>query len=164
MVIAPGFEPLLRIPFGFIGGPRVLASRGLTSTVTGYLSLALGGAITLLLLHLVDPSTSTDLDARSWVQYWSSVTGSGIVLALIAGAAGAVVVTAQRAVLSVGVMIALALVPAMSIAGMAVVTGDLPLVGRSLLRWVVEASSVLIASALVLGLKQLLVHRRTALS
>ncbi len=28
MVIAPGFEPLLRIPFGLTGGPPVLASRG----------------------------------------------------------------------------------------------------------------------------------------
>ncbi len=164
MVIAPGFEPLLRIPFGLVAGPRVLASRGLTSTLAGYGSLAVGAAITLLVLRLVDPGTSTDLETRSWVRYWSSVTGSGVVLSLIAGAAGAVVVTAQRSVLTAGVMIALALIPSMSIVAMAAVTGDFPLAGRGLMRWAVEAGSVLVAGALVLGLKQLLVHRRAALS
>lgn len=50
MVIAPGFEPLLRIPFGLIGGPRALASHGLRSTVAGYLLLALGAALGAVLV------------------------------------------------------------------------------------------------------------------
>lgn len=77
MVLAPGFEPLLRIPFGWIGGPRRLASRGLLSTVAGYLLLALGAALTLGLLRVVDPAASLDLTTRFWVRYWSSVTPTG---------------------------------------------------------------------------------------
>jgi uncharacterized membrane protein len=145
-----------------IGGPRVLVSRGLLSTVAGYGALALGAALTLLALRLIDPNSALDLETRSWVRYWSTVTPSGVLLALIAGVAGAVTVTAQRSVMSAGVMIALALIPAMSIAGMALAVGDLTLAGQGLMRWAVEAVSVVIAGTIVLGLKQMLLHRRHA--
>lgn len=164
MVIAPGFEPLLRMPFGWVAGPRNLASRGLLSTLVGYALLAIGAALTLLLLRILDPASSQDLETRSWVRYWSTVTGSSIVLALAAGAAGAVVVAAQRSVLTAGVMIALALIPGMSIAGMAVATGDFDLAGRGLIRWLVDAVAVVIAGLVVLGFKQAFIHRRRALS
>lgn len=163
MVIAPGFEPLLRVPFGLIGGPRVLASRGLTSTAAGYLALALGAVLTLLLLRVVDSTRPPDLEARYWVGYWSKVTPVGVILALIAGAAGAFTVTAQRSVLSAGVMIALALVPSLAIAAMALVSGNPELAGKALLRWGAEAGSVLLASGVVLAAKQRLVHQRRAL-
>lgn len=35
VVIAPGFEPLLRMSFGLVAGPHILAPRGLLSSVTG---------------------------------------------------------------------------------------------------------------------------------
>ena len=162
MVIAPGFEPLLRIPFGFVAGPRVLASRGLLSSVVGYLLLALGAALTLLLLQAIDLGQPADLEARSWVRYWSEVTPSGALLSFLAGLAGAMVVTAQRPVLSAGVMIALALIPAASIAGMALIAGDPALAGRGLVRWSLEVAAVILAGALVLGLKQTFLHRRNA--
>lgn len=163
MVIAPGFEPLLRIPFGLIGGPRVLASRGLASTAAGYLALALGAALTLLLLRVVDSTRPPDLETRYWVGYWSKMTPVGVILALIAGAAGAFTVTAQRSVLSAGVMIALALVPSLAIAAMALVSGNPELAGEGILRWGADAGSVLLTGGVVLAAKQRLVHRRRAL-
>lgn len=163
MVIAPGFEPLIRLPFDWIGGPGVLASRGLISTISGYLILAVGAALTLMLLQVVDSSASIDLTARSWVQYWSTVTWNGLILAILAGAAGAVTVSAQRSVLSAGVMIALALIPSMTIAGMALAVGDITLIGKGLMRWIVDVGAVIVSSTAVLGTKHVLVHRRRAL-
>lgn len=163
MVIAPGFEPLLRIPFGLIGGPRVLASRGVLSSVVGYLLLVLGAAVAAHLLAAVDPSRSADLHSREWVGYWSQVTATGVLTAIIGGAAGAVVVTAQRPVLSVGVMIALALIPSASLIGMGLAFGDPILAGQAFTRWAVETLCVISAGGIVLGAKQILVHRRRAL-
>lgn len=164
MVIAPGFEPLLRLPFGLVAGPRVLASRGAASTAAGYLALMLGGALALVTLRALDPGGSAELEARSWIRYWSQVTASGALVALIAGTAGALTVTAQRSVLSAGVMIALALIPSLTITAMALVSGDLPLAARSLIRWLVDVAAVVLSGAVVLGLKQATVHRRKALS
>ncbi|MBW3632779.1 MAG: DUF389 domain-containing protein [Chloroflexi bacterium] len=163
MVVAPGFEPLLRVPLGLITGPRVLALRGLLSTLTGYLALALGALLTLFLLRAIDPGGATDLAARQWVTYWSRVTGTSVLLAVVAGMAGAFTVAAQRSVLTAGVMIALALIPGMAIAAMAVGMGDFGLAAEGLGRWVVDAAAVVIAGAAVLGAKQAIVHRRAAL-
>lgn len=158
MVIAPGFEPLLRISFGVVAAPRALASRGLLSSVTGYLAMGLGAAVTGWLLRIIDSSHSMDLETRSWVQYWSQIKPSAVLLSFLASLAGAVVVSAQRSVLSAGVMIALALIPAISIAAMALAFGDISLAGRGLVRWLLDVALVIIAGLLVLGLKQAFVH------
>ena len=163
MVIAPGFEPLLRLTLGFVGGPRVLATRGADSALAGYLALALGAGLTLLALNTVDSGTPPDLAHRSLVRYWTTLTPAGIVLSIIASAAGALVVVTQRSVLTAGVMIALALTPGMSIASMALVAGDPQLAVQGLVRWAVDALAVVAVGAVVVGLKQAIVHRRQAL-
>jgi uncharacterized membrane protein len=161
MVIAPAFEPLLRVPFGLIAGPKEVASRGLLSMFVGYALLALGAALAALVIGLVDPSPPVELEADSWVRYWSTFTPEGVVVSAFAGMAGAVVVTGQRSVLTAGVMIALALIPSMSIVGMALVSGDFALAGRG--RWLLDVVLVMLAGALVLGLKQRFLHRHRAL-
>lgn len=164
MVIAPGFEPLLRIPLGMIAGPRVLASRGLWTSLAGHAMIAVGAALTVLLLLLIDPTNAaTPLESRFWVQYWTTFTPPGVVVSLVAGAAGAITVMAQRSVLTAGVMIALALIPTISIAGMALASGNLPLAGAGLLRWAVDVAAVVGVGTIVLGLKQALTHRRHAI-
>lgn len=163
MVIAPGFEPLTRIVFGQVADIRPLSSRGVLSVASGYLALMLGAAVVYYVMHLIDPSASTDLTSRSWVRYWSTLNPSDALLALLAGSAGAVVIVAQRSVLTAGVMIALALIPSMAIVGMAIAGGDFELALRGLLRWLVDVGAVILASALVLGLKQAFLHRRKAL-
>ncbi len=131
--------------------------------MVGYLLLVLGAAVAAHLLAAVDPSRSADLHSREWVGYWSQVTATGVLTAIIGGAAGAVVVTAQRPVLSVGVMIALALIPSASLIGMGLAFGDPILAGQAFTRWAVETLCVISAGGIVLGAKQILVHRRRAL-
>lgn len=164
MVIAPAFEPLVRIPFGIIAGPRGLTSSGLASIAAGYLMLALGALLSALALQAVDPGGAAGLATNDWVQYWSTLSAPGVLVSAFAGAAGAVVVTGQRSVLTTGVMIALALIPSMALVGMGLVAGDFSLAGRGFVRWIVDAGLVVLASAVVLGLKEVLLHRGRALS
>ncbi len=159
MLIAPGFEPLLRIPFGFIGGPRSLATRGLLASLSGYACLALGAGLTFVFLRWVDASQSPDLHTRSWVEYWSHVTPTGVLVAIVGGVTGAVVITTQRSTLTAGVMIALALIPTMALFGMAGIIGDWELAGKALYLWAINVVAVLAASGATFGMKQLLIHR-----
>lgn len=165
MVIAPAFEPLLRIPFGLIAGPRAMASNGLRSCIAGYFMMLLGGAIALLILRAIDPSAigGTDLEARSWVQYWSTFSPPGVLASFLGAAAGAFVVSGLRSVLTTGVMITLSLVPSITLVGMALANANAGLAMDALIRWSVDVALVLIMSAVVLGFKQKLVHRRRAL-
>lgn len=159
MVIAPGFEPIIRVPFGLLGRQRASWKQGLSSTGLGYLALLTGAAAALLVLRLAQPSGSS-LGSRDWVQYWSSIQSSSVLVALGAGAAGAAIIAAQRSVLTAGVMIALALVPSASIVGMGLVAGELPVAANALLRWVVDAGCVVVGGGLVFLLKRHHSHRR----
>jgi hypothetical protein len=141
MVIAPGFAPIIRTPFGLIGKGGNSARNGIYSTAAGYLTLALGAAVSLLVLRWIEPSP-VSLGELYWVQYWSSIKPSGVLIALLAGVAGAVVISAGRSVLTAGVMIALALIPSMAIVGMGTATGDFGLAWNGLLRWATDAACV----------------------
>lgn len=165
MVIAPAFEPLLRIPFGLISGLSRMASNGLRSSLAGYAMMLLGGAITLLILRVIDSGAAagSGLESRSWAQYWSTFTPPGVLASIIGAAAGAFVVSGLRSVLTTGVMITLSLVPSITLVGMAIASGDMTLAAKAFVRWSVDVLLVLLMSAVVLGAKQKLVHRRRAL-
>lgn len=164
MVIAPAFEPLVRLSFGGIIGAGRIALMGLASTVAGYLVLGLGGIVTFLLLRAIDPSGSVELESRTWVRYWSTMTPPGVVASVLAAAAGAVVISGQRSVLTTGVMIALALVPSMSLVGMALAAGNTSLAGQALVRWGVDVVLVVGVGALVLVVKRMYLKSHPALT
>ena len=158
MVLAPGFEPIIRIPFGLLGRQTRARKQGLSSTALGYLTLVIGAAMSALAMALLDPS-SADLGEREWVQYWSTTKASSVLIALAAGAAGAAIIAAQRSVLSAGVMIALALVPSAAITGMALAFGDFQLAGQAVLRWAADAVCVIVSGGLIFFLKRGGAHR-----
>lgn len=158
MVIAPGFEPFSHFALG-----AVLRSaawrRGLSSIVRGYGALVAGAAATALVTTLLgtgpfDTGTSSYLPSDSLVPYFSTVTWTSAFVAVVAGAGGAVLLVANRSVLTAGVMIALALVPSLSVASMALVDLDLTLAGRGVVRWLVDAVLVTAASAVVFSIKR----------
>lgn len=159
MVIAPGFEPIIRVPFGLLWRRDASWKQGLSSIGLGYLALLSGAAAALLVLSIAQPSGGA-VGSREWVQYWSSIQFSSVLVALGAGAAGAAIIAAQRSVLTAGVMIALALVPSASIVGMALVAGEFPLAANGLLRWCVDAGCVVLAGGLVFLLKRYHSHRQ----
>lgn len=68
MVIAPGFHPILRIPFGLIAGPRATAIGGVKSIGAGYLVMGLAGAATVLAARALQPGAP--LGAHPLVVYW----------------------------------------------------------------------------------------------
>lgn len=164
MVIAPAFEPLLRIPFGLITRSSDHVRRGFRAAVFGYLMLTFGALLTTLILRMLNPAEASGFTNNNWVEYWSTLTSTGILVSVFGGIAGAIVVGGQRSVLTTGVMITLALVPSLTLVGMAISLGEMTLVGQAFIRWIVDVAIVVVCSGLVLGGKQLLLHRGRALS
>lgn len=159
MLIAPGFEPVLRIAFGALGR-RHGAREGLRSVVAGYLALAAGAAAALPLALLLEGRTAEELPELHWAAYWSSLQASGVVVSLFAGAAGATIMSGRLTVFATGVMVALALVPSMALVGMGLASGNLALALGGLLRWGTEVCCVLVAGGAVLALKRRILHHR----
>jgi hypothetical protein len=162
MVIAPAFEPLVRMPFGVIVGRSRIAIGGLASAAAGYAMLTLGAIGAVVIMRALEGPV--ELESREWVRFWTTPTAAGAVTSAFAAAAGALVITGQRSVLTTGVMIALALIPSMCIVGMGIAVGDLALAGRGLVRWAIDATLVLGIGGAVLGSKKVYLQRSDALS
>jgi hypothetical protein len=166
MVIAPGFEPIIRIPLGLANGSRAW-QRGLKDLLLGYASLIAGAALLCIVAY---PSYEPILSGgsayhtvESLVSYWTTWTLTGMAIAVVGGMAGALLVAANRAVLTVGVLIALVLIPSAAMVGVALVAGDLSLAGRAFLRWATEVGIVFISSGLVWVWQRTRVQRRPSM-
>jgi hypothetical protein len=160
MLIAPGFEPLVRVSAGLACGLRDSAWRGVLSAALAYVVLALGAVGGMFVAIWLDPALAlADLPSRNWVQFWTDVKLGSVAVAFFAGLAGALVVNSHQTVFATGVMIALALVPGMAIFGMAIAAGLPHLALLGLGRWAVDAACVLISSGLVFGVKRAMLGR-----
>ena len=160
MLIAPGFEPLVRVCVGLASGLPDTARRGALGVLLGYLAVAAGGALGAISAAWADPAL--DLNVMfdgTWVQYWTSFNRTSVIVAVAAALAGAIVVNSHQTVFATGVMIALALIPGMAIFGAGISAGEFALALRGLGRWAMDAACVLAACLLVFGIKRALVRR-----
>ncbi len=161
MVIAPGFQPFLKVAFRVAGAARSFR-RGLFDIGAGWSALVVGAAAAALVLRLSGVSVSSPaggyLTSGSLLAYWRDWTLAATVVAVVGGVAGTALVIANRAVLTAGVMITLALVPGAALAGIAAVEGDLRLATEGVLRWAHDALIVTAVGAAVFALYR--AHRR----
>ncbi|MFC3608445.1 DUF389 domain-containing protein [Stutzerimonas tarimensis] len=164
MIIAPAFEPLARLPFAMITGARDLISTGVTSVLAGNAVLVLGAALATLLLEIWGTRPAVPLAEQQWMTYWSTPTFAGVLISAFGAVAGAVIIGGQRAVLTTGVMITLALIPSMALVGMGIATADFAIAGQGLLRWLLDALLVITLSAAVFRLKHRYLHGERTLS
>ena len=132
-------------------------------TARGYGALLLGAAACALLLSAFGTSlpegTETYHSGAALVSYWTSTTLTSLVVSIAAAVAGVLLLVARRAVLTAGVMIALALVPALTMIAISAVSGDVDLLASAAVRWLVDVAAVVGASVVVLA-----VHRRAGRS
>jgi hypothetical protein len=167
MLLAPGFEPFTRVALGIVA--RSDAWRyGLVDTFKGYGVLVVAALFTALLMAyagkpLPDPS-GTYLAGSVLVAFWSTLTASGVWVSGVASVVGAILIATQRAVLTAGVMIALALVPAAALVGLGIASGDYELALRGVVRWLVEVGLVTTLSLVMLAWKRSSVQKRDALA
>ncbi len=142
MVVAPGFEPLLKISLSAAAGGGAW-KRGLVDMARGYGAPVVGALAGSLVLS----ATGTSLPAGSGgylgtgtlPAYWHELTAAATIVAVVAGLSGAVLINAGRAVLTAGVMIALALVPGAALVGMGAAAGNGGLALEGAVRWAHDA-------------------------
>lgn len=160
MVIAPGFEPFLKLALRVTGRGRSFR-RGFVDIAVGWCVLAAGAAGAALILRWlgVSPGSASGgyLAQGGLESYWRELTGSATVVAVVGAVAGATLVMANRPVLTAGVMIALALVPGAALIGIAVVAADLSMALDGARRWAHDAVIVTVVSAAVFAVYRL--HR-----
>ncbi|MFC7704217.1 DUF389 domain-containing protein [Plastorhodobacter daqingensis] len=159
MLIAPGFEPLLRVVFGLLGD-RHSAIAGVKSTALGYLALALAAGLATPLALAVNDMEAAQLAQGYWANYWSGIQAGGVATSFLAGIAGGVIVSSRLKVLATGVMVALAIIPGMALIGMGLASGNPDIALGAAGRWAVEVACVILGGGAILLLKRVTLHRR----
>jgi hypothetical protein len=163
-VIAPGFEPLAKLGLGVVLRQRTIVLRALRSALVGYVLLATAGAVTMLIMR----AAGTDLPQRflhnRQVLELAHPTTVALIISGCGAVAGAVMIAAHRIALLAGPLIALQLIPAAAMTGMALELGHGDLAARGLARVSIDIALVIAAALLVFGAKRLITHRRQPLT
>ncbi|MDQ3797256.1 MAG: DUF389 domain-containing protein [Pseudomonadota bacterium] len=159
-IIAPGFEPLANIPLGVaLRRPGVVAL-GLKSAAAGYLTLILSAAVTFLLLRLLGVA-----GVEQFIHNYEVKTLSHIPLreALVSGCgavAGMTMVLSHRRYTIPGALVALSLIPAAAMIGVALAAGQPALMYQGAQRVGLDVLLIIPLGIFVVLLKQAIVHRR----
>lgn len=162
-IIAPGFEPVAKIPLGIVLRRREVLVSGLTSTLAGYAVLMIAAALTYLTLvafHVVDAKTFLEGDALHHVREPGAIL---LTIGAAGAVAGIVIESAYRRSVIAGALVALSIIEAASAAGVAGALGRWDIMGEALSRLAIDGGFILAAGVLVFGGKQLFVHRRAPL-
>jgi hypothetical protein len=163
MLIAPGFDPIVRVALGVMSRSSVW-KRGLKDFAAGYAALLAGAATgSLALMAMGRPLPAAEasyLHLGDLPRYWTTISGPSVMVSAVAGLAGAVLIAHNRSILTAGVMVALSLVPTIVLAAMGALTGDLPLAVTSLGRWALDVGIVFVMSLAVFAWKRRAVQQR----
>lgn len=162
-VIAPGFEPLAKVPLGIVLGRWITLFRGLRSAVIGYVLVAAMAGLSLLLLEATEVTGSKSFLASKAIDKLSHPTSLDILVSSAAALAGMTMVASRRFALLAGPLMALALIPSAAMAGAAAAVGEGELVVQALERLGIDVGLIFALGLVVAGVKQLVVHRRRPL-
>lgn len=162
-VIAPGFEPLAKLPLAIVLRRRELFLRGLRSAVAGYLILGLSAAATMLALSAGGWELPEALVENRHFSELADPTALTLVISAAGAVAGVTMIAAQRTVLLPGALIAMQLIQATAMAGASLALGEGHAAAEALARLGVDVAMVVAAGILVFGYKQALVHKRRPL-
>ena len=161
--IAPGFEPIAKIPLGLVLRRRALLRRGLRSVTIGYLALIAASAIAYLGLRAAGVITEDQLVANSEVRRLADPSVIDVLVSAAGALTGMIMEVANRRNMIAGPLIALALIPATALVGAGVGAGEVGLALEALMRLALDFALVVCLGAAVVAYKQARVHRRAPL-
>jgi hypothetical protein len=159
-IISPGFEPVAKIPMGLVLRRWDLARRGLRAAGVGYLALALSAALAFLLLRLTGVVTVGEFIGNPEVESLANPTLRDILLSVCGAVAGMVMIISQRRYLIPGALIALMIIEAAAMIGVALAAGSPVLMYEAAVRLVLDVLLIVAGGVIIVLLKQALVHRR----
>jgi uncharacterized membrane protein len=138
-----------------------VARRGLTSAAAGYLALALSAALVFLVLRWTGVATIEEFVANSQVEELANPTLREALVSACGALAGMVMMLSYRLNLIPGALIALMIIEAAAMVGMALVAGEPGLMYEGVERLGLDVLLIIVEGVLVVLLKQTIFHRRT---
>jgi hypothetical protein len=159
-IIAPGFEPLAAIPIGLTLRRWAVVGRGLQSTIIGYLVLILSAALIFLALRLTGVVMVEEFTVNPEVQNLAEPGLREILLSACGALAGMVMLLSRRRYLIPGALVALLVIEASALIGVALAAGEPGLMLEGAKRFGLDILLIVAGGVPIVLLKQTIVHRR----
>ncbi|HEX8464824.1 MAG TPA: DUF389 domain-containing protein [Abditibacterium sp.] len=163
-MIAPGYEPLAKVPLGAILGRWNVVGRGLKSAACGYLVLILGAAAMFGLLIALGDTSATLLARNPEVKTLSLPRVESLGFSILGGLSGMIMLAAYRRSTIAGPLVLLAIIPAGALVGTAAACGQWGLVKQGVERLLLDVLIIWGTGAIVVWVKQAFVHKRSSLA
>lgn len=159
-IIAPGFEPLAAIPIGLALRRWAVVGKGLQSIVGGYLALILAAAVTFLALRMTGVVLVEEFTVNTEVRNLAEPGLREIILSACGAIAGMVMLLSRRHYLIPGALVALLVIEASALIGVALAAGEPGLMLEGAKRFGLDILLIVAAGVPLVLLKQALVHQR----
>jgi uncharacterized hydrophobic protein (TIGR00271 family) len=165
MIVGPEFGPLAGLSVALVQRQRGLARRSAAALALGFpvgIAAALGVTLALRVAGSA-PDTLNEI-SRAATLFISHPDEYSVLVALLAGVAGALSLTTAKSGALVGVLISITTIPAAANVGVASAYGDWSEAGGALAQLVVNLTCIVIAVMATLVLQRWLYQRRRRLS
>jgi hypothetical protein len=159
-IIAPGFEPLAAIPIGLGLRRWAVVGRGLHSAVGGYLALIFSAALVFLALRLSGVVMVEEFTINTEVRNLAEPGLREIIVSGCGALAGMVMLLSRRHYLIPGALVALLVIEASALIGVALAAGEPGLMVEGAKRFGLDILLIVAGGVPIVVLKQALVHRR----
>ena len=159
-IIAPGFDPIAKIPMGLTLRRWDVARSGLVSAAIAYLALILSAALVFLVLRWTGVATAEEFVGNSQVQELVSPTLREVLLSACGAVAGIIMMLSYRRYLIPGALVALMMIEAAAMVGMSLAAGEATLMYEGLERFGLDVLLIVVGGLLVVLLKQTVFHHR----
>ncbi|WP_082116332.1 DUF389 domain-containing protein [Hymenobacter terrenus] len=162
-IIAPGFDPMTKVPLGLVLRHGPLVWNGLKSALAGYAVLVALAALTMWALVAAGETSASALAANSEVGHLAHPKLMELLLAAAGALSGVVILAAFRRSFQAGPLIAMAFIPAAALIGSGLAVGRFDLALEGLERFGADWGFILALGVPFLWLKQRFLHRRQPL-
>ncbi|SMB99003.1 hypothetical protein SAMN00120144_3660 [Hymenobacter roseosalivarius DSM 11622] len=163
-IIAPGFDPMTKVPLGLVLGRWPVVWRGFRSTFAGYAVLIAAAALTMLALVAAGETTGSALAENPEVKHLAHPHLMELLIAAAGALAGVVMLAAFRRSFQAGPLIAMAFIPAATLIGAGLAVGRPELALEGLERFGADWGFIVGLGIPFLWFKQRFVHRRKPLA
>ena len=163
-IIAPGLEPLAKIPLSLVMRDLSLLTGGMRSVLTGYSSLVFASAVVYWILQAAGIDGYGQLAVNHEVERISHPTAMELIVSACGAIAGMLMFSTYRRAVIAGPVVALVVIPAAALTGMAAAAQRWDLFGEAMQRLALDFALIIMAGLVVFGLKQVFIHRRRALA
>lgn len=159
-VVAPGFEPIAKIPLGLVLKNVHTIMRGFKSVLMGYGVLILASALTFMLLRWMGATSENEFIRNQAVEMMSHPSAKDITVSFCGTLSGAIIIASYRRSIIAGALIAMVIISAAAMIGVAAACGQWALAREGTERFALDVVLIILSCLLVFFAKQQLVHKR----